>query len=218
MTTLYAWDYHGTLAKNNELAMLRALNATFHELGIPRRANLTEVVDLYGKPWGDYLRHYLPDEPQERISELVKVVKSYAARFVPKHIKPMDHAHEVLTSIKERGDSNIIISNMTETGIAFFLQQTRFDGLIDHTIGIPREYEIHGHAVGFNTAEYKGRKLLEYAGSRFEKIVMTGDRESDIEAGKIAGVHKIYLFAPHQRSHVREDNVCMINDLREVLA
>ncbi|MBI5061450.1 MAG: HAD hydrolase-like protein [Candidatus Aenigmarchaeota archaeon] len=212
MTKLFAWDYHGTLAKNNELAVHRSLNAAFHELGIPKRANLMEVVELYGKTWGEYVQHYLPDETPEMIDKVIASVRMYGGRFAPMYVKPMDHAHDVLSAIKERGDKNMLITNTTPKGMEMFIRLIGIDKYIDHAAGISLDDETNG----INTAEHKAQRLRKYAGSRFEKIIMIGDRESDVEAGKIAGAVP-YLFMPRCEDCIREDGVHVINDLRKVL-
>jgi len=68
--TLFVWDFHGTLEKNNVKAVQEIVNKTLKSFGKSREISLEKSVELYGLSWVDYFRSAYPEGS---LSEWVKM-------------------------------------------------------------------------------------------------------------------------------------------------
>jgi phosphoglycolate phosphatase-like HAD superfamily hydrolase len=124
----------------------------------------------------------------------------------------MDYAIDVLKEIKNRGDEILIISTSNTQALDKFLKWIGIECLIDDRIGISREEEQNGR---LNIAETKYRKLKEYAKNRnFDRVVVVGDTEDDIKAGRRAGTITFYFNQNGTKSDLASYS---ISDLRKIL-
>ncbi|NYZ79945.1 HAD family hydrolase, partial [Candidatus Micrarchaeota archaeon] len=129
-----------------------------------------------------------------------------------KHIKQNDHSAEVLGEIKRRGDRNIVVTNTQQKHVNYFLGLVKMRHLFDEYIGISK----HQEREGLNSAEHKAQRILKYCnGKGYDQIVMIGDSESDITAGKIAGA-TTFMYDPWNR-HLNTKADYRIKDLRKIL-
>lgn len=206
---LFVWDFHGVLEKDNEYSVVEICNKVLEKFNVNKRISLEETKRLYGLKWGDYFRYCNPDAENDTIKEMV----SYAVEVglneknPLKYIKPMDNAHFVLKTIKERGHFNLVISNSSQESLKFFLDSVDITHLVDEYIG------VDGH-VEFSEENGKTAILKKYVeGNDFEKIIKIGDIEADIETGIECGA-VTYLFSK-ERKNTKADYI--ISDLREVL-
>jgi phosphoglycolate phosphatase-like HAD superfamily hydrolase len=84
--------------------------------------------------------------------------------------------------------------------------------LIDDIIGITSEEEKSGN---FDVGELKGSRLKAYAETgKFENIVMVGDTDDDVQAGKIAGA-LTFFYSPNGNVHNWADH--SISNLNQIL-
>jgi|GEM_PF-983854 len=226
MKTLFAWDFHGVLEKDNVYAVQDTCNRVLAELDIPRRITLEETIKLYGKNWINYFIYLCPDSTKEEIWQMREKAIEVGMKKMKGIVKPMDYSVEVLNKIKKNGNSNIVLSNARPEDIEDFLETTGFIPLLDYYTGVPKEKESEDLCI----ATYKGKVLSEYAKTNgFSRKFMIGDNESDVKAGKIAGattfrfVNKYLLpedeIIDDAVKRIRKESKAdyVITDLRDVL-
>lgn len=209
---LFVWDFHGVLEKGNEFSVKEVTNRVLKEFNIPRRLSDEDLTRLYGQKWIDYFRELSPNSSEEELEAMTTRAFEISRKEKPflKYIKPMDNAEEVLRKIKERGGTNIVLSNSSQIGIVNFTNSVGLTYLFDTHIGIDNHLEKE---IELKTKAQAIRDHIN--GKNVEKIVVIGDHPKDIETG-----HEVnaitYLFSetenfPEADAHFR------ITDLRGLL-
>ncbi|MCI0442201.1 HAD hydrolase-like protein [bacterium] len=208
MVKLFVWDFHGTLEKGNEQAVLEITNDVLKKFGFARRMTGAESEFLYGRKWNEYFSFLLPGEPEETCRALATACREVARahpEILTRNIMPNDHAHTVLEAIDGK-HIQIAISNTTPTGIDMYLKAVNM-----------KRFFPDGCAFGvvhpsFSGSRTKVEALKEFLNGReFENIVAIGDSAHDM----IGSVN--YLYAHPDRKHRDCEAHYRINDLREVL-
>lgn len=69
---LFAWDFHGVLEKDNDLAVQEVCNTILSENQIVKKITLQEVRNLYGKRWYEYWQYLLPQASSPQIEFFVQ--------------------------------------------------------------------------------------------------------------------------------------------------
>jgi len=211
MKSLFIFDLHGTLAKDNEHAVLESSNASLAKHGRKERFTIKDMLRLQGKPWADYFRELCPDAGEEKIASMVTYAETFDDYVIPKYVKPMDYAVETLKEIKNRGGTILVISNTTTEALSVYFKWLGMTHLIDDKIGIT---DGEKNIAKFDVAENKGKKMQDYIKNRkFNKIFMIGDTEDDIKAGKIIGAETFYYNSQNQTCDLADYT---INNLREM--
>ncbi|MDD5417059.1 MAG: HAD hydrolase-like protein [Candidatus Aenigmarchaeota archaeon] len=213
MVNLIAFDFHGTLCKGTEEAVLESSNLTLKYFKRNERFTFKDILELFGKPWGDYFRRICPDLKNQDVCKMVEQALSYDNIVVPKHIKPMEGSIETLKKIKKNRDIIIVVSTSQQKDLeAHFYPTIGVSNLIDDTLGIMAEQEKVGN---FCAGEEKAKALKNYIkGKKFQKMIIIGDMDTDIKAGKIAGFVTIF-FNPDGKINSEADY--SVKDLREIL-
>lgn len=210
---LFVWDFHGVLEKDNDLAVLDISNAVLEQKGHTVRFTAENNQEYYGLKWYQYFERLLPDLSKEDHMALQAACFKFAEEnlhVLAKHIKPNDHAKEVLTKINEVGHDQILLSNTRPHDLIWFVE----------TVGL-RSVLPNDKVVGVNAHEKHGTKLdalREYLeGKSFDKIVIIGDSESDMALQQAKGGITYFYSHPHieLKKAVKADFI--ITDLREVL-
>jgi len=216
---LFAWDFHGVLEKNNEKAVRELCNLVFDELKINRKITLQEVMDWYGLSWFDYFKLAVPEGNEELWKAMVNKVRTFRERgweTIKQYIQPRDYAREVLSNIKSQKHQNIIITNSSQESANRFVNFVNLRDYIDEIIGI----DNHDFSR-INTAlhDVKSQILAEFLKDKnYKKVVVIGDRKSDIEAGKKVGATTYFFHNLHfNRDPQNIEADYTITDLREVL-
>jgi len=209
---LFVWDFHGVLEKGNEFAVQEVCNKALEEFGVKRKVTVRECLNLYGKKWADYFRHFAPHLGKEDVHKMVdRAVEIGLKEKIPfKYIKPMDYAHEVLKSIAKRGHMNIIISNSSPESLDMFLISVNMSNSFNHKFG------ADGHrknAHENNSKEVWLRNFLKE--NKFDKIIVIDDFPAGIEMGKNISA-TTYLFS-RTGNFPKANADYKISDLREVL-
>ncbi|MDD5145772.1 MAG: HAD hydrolase-like protein [Candidatus Pacebacteria bacterium] len=220
---LFAWDFHGTLEKGNERAVQELCNLVLKDFGINRELSLKEVLDWYGLSWFDYFKNAFLAGSPELWQNMVNKVFSYQKtgwELIKKYISAQDFAEDVLKKIKERGHQNIILTNSKQDHAEKFIETLGFAKYFDKIAGVDGYLNAHKNlSTEEKKQNAKADALKEFLlGSNFTKIIMIGDNESDIRAGKMVGA-KTYLFAAPGKNKKTEATGAdhIIFDLREVL-
>jgi phosphoglycolate phosphatase-like HAD superfamily hydrolase len=216
---LFAWDFHGVLEKDNEKAVQELCNLVFDELKIDRRITLQEAMDWYGLSWFDYFKLAVPGGDEELWKTMVNKVHSFHERgweIIQKYVKPKDYAKEVLNRIKSENHHNIIISNSSQESINRFVNAVDLKSHMDEIIGI----DSHDFSkINIALHDIKSQILAEFIKDKnYKKIVVIGDRETDIRAGKSVGAITYFFHNQHFNKDIHNiDADFTITDLREVL-
>ncbi len=211
MAKLFVWDFHGVLEKNNEHAVIEVTNQVLEEFGAKDRLDIELCKKLYGRKWHVYFKKLHPEADDAQLLKMVErgVEISQETDVIYRHIKPMDYSHEVLDKIKKAGHDNIILSNTHPKALDKYLDSVKIMHFIDHKIG------ADGHSK-INHENSKISLLGEFIKSKkYEKIIVIGDRDTDIEVGKSIGA-VTYFFLNGNNKPCKEADYC-IDDLRDVL-
>lgn len=208
---LFIWDFHGTLEKGNEYAAIEITNEVLKERGYKKRVDEELHRHLYGKKWYEYFGHLLPHESEETHLQLQARCIEFQVEhpdIIPRHIKPNDYAHEVLTCIREKHDQ-ILISNTPPKWLPMFIDVT---GL---TKFFPSGKYFGADAHRPNTIRSKKEIAEEYLVDKdFKGIIVIGDSAHDMIPLPNAIT---YLYA-HKGMEFKECAASYrIRDLREVL-
>jgi len=208
MAILFAWDFHGVLEKDNEHAVVERTNLTLKEFGYDLQLTLKDILPFYGMKWGDYYRHFIPGISDEKVMQMVDWGIKTSKSSIEKFIKPNDFAAEVLDKINKKGHTNIVVSNTNPESIIFFTDAVKLTNYFEKIIGLDKHLQPDSKS--------KSEAILEYEQGKFDKIIVIGDHEKDIEEGKKAGAIT-YLYTKKDPNTIQIQADHIITDLREVL-
>jgi len=210
---LFVWDFHGTLEKDNESAVLEISNKVLVKLGYKQRLTEKDNFMLYGRKWSDYFGYLLPNESEETHFFIQQKCIEYEGKhpeIISSFIKPNDHAHEVLSKIK-KVHKQILVSNMSDVGLSRFMS----------AVNMGKYFQKNSmFTTNFYRKQIKLTKrevLINYLkGKKFDKVITIGDTKIDVEMGKAVGA-TTYQYVHPGREFVKINADYKIRDLREVL-
>ncbi len=202
--SIFCWDFDGTLAYSEHLwssSVFRALNETVAEHSVTfqdiRRCNASgftwhtperDFTDFVGERWWEFMKaHFYRSFVSLGVSEAQSKSASEKVReiiMMPENYKLFDDAVFVLTKAKEKGHTNIILSN-------------NFPELkvITDALGITKYFDrmVISGAVGYDKPR---KEIFDTAKSFYygEKFVMIGDNPvADILGGRLAGMTTVLV-------------------------
>lgn len=147
---LFVWDFHGVLEKNNDLAVLDISNSVLAQEGYEERFSLEDNAAYYGLKWYEYFERLLPGLSNAEHMALQSACFTYAEGnldVLAKHIRPSDHAIEVLKLIHGAGHDQILLSNTRPHDLLWFVK----------TVGL-QNYLPDSKVFGVNAHEKHGKK------------------------------------------------------------
>lgn len=210
---LFVWDFHGVLEKDNEKAVIDISNSVLADAGYTERFTQEDNDRYYGLKWYEYFERLLPKLPNGEHLALQAACFKLAEKnpqLLAKHIKPNDHAHEVLASIAQSKNQQIVISNTRQSDLLWFLK----------SIDIQQFFEPK-NVIGVNahqTHKSKVDALQTYLqGKQFDAIIVIGDSEGDLKLGRKVGAVTYFYKHPHREHEDTKSADHIIKDLREVL-
>lgn len=208
---LFIWDFHGTLEKGNERAVIELSNEALMRRGYAERFGAEHIQQLYGKKWYEYFAHILPRESLTVHLQLQKdcvALHKERSDIIMSHIAPNDYASEVLTAIGAQHDQ-ILISNTEPEYVAEFLDIVGLRNFFPDG----KYFGADSHHPDSKTS--KQNIAQEYiADKKFEQVIAIGDSPQDMIPFPNA-VH--YLYAHAGKPHRECEANFKIRDLREVL-
>ncbi len=210
---LFVWDFHGVLEKDNEKAVYIITNKVLEEMGYKERLSEKQNDEYLGLKWYQYFEMLMPDLSTEKCLEL----QAECFRYVNEHrqiitdsIKANDHVIELLRSINDSNNQQIIISNTRPDDLIWYL----------NTIGI-KSFFNKSRIIGVNahqTHKSKSDALRSYLSNKeFSNIVAIGDSEGDLALGKEFDAITYYYRHPGRKHEETKNADYIINDLREIL-
>lgn len=216
---LFVWDFHGVLEKDNVYAVRDLCNLVLNDFGFDRIVSLEEAAEYYGLSWLDFFKLILPQGDYKLWNQMVKRVLTLRERgwiIIKKYIKAREFAEYVLQEIKNNNHSNILLTNSSSEHAKRFTHFINLTSYLDDIKGIDYNWSCKPNQELHNL---KGHLLLDFIkGKDYRKIIIIGDRESDIMAGKMCGAIT-YLFVDTKlRKQLIETKAdYIISDLRQVL-
>ncbi len=212
---LFIWDLHGTLEQGNEQAAITLSNMALQELGYRERFQPEDARKLYGLKWYQYFEALLPNESHQKHVELQArsfELSDVNIALIAKHMRPANHAHEVLEAIHSSHHTQILISNTTPTTVPLFV----------NTLGIQAYFsKANAFSVNAHTREALQTKedVLEayLADKHFTQLIVIGDSETDLRLAKHIGATS-YLYAHPGYAFRSTGGDHRVRDLRKVLA
>lgn len=212
--TLFVWDFHGVLEKDNENAVLEISNRILEQLGYKERFTAEDNLKLYGKKWYEYFEYLLPNKPhEEHINLQMKCIalEEKEPNIVDSNIKPNDFALEVLETIAKTENDQILISNMSDVALM------RFMDAIDVTKYFPKGKAFPCNSRGADRVFTKNEVLAKYLiGKSYRKIIIIGDTPPDMKLKEVAG-GTTYLYTHPHLNFKDSPADHRINDLRNIL-
>jgi len=182
---LFAWDFHGVLEKDNDLAVMEVCNKVLEELNLSMRITLEEVRKLYGARWYDYFDYLLPNFSPDKKRKCAQRGIKIGLRIAANYIKPNDWAEYVLKEITKKGHHNIVVSTSTPAVIEWFVECTGLKRWIRDCFGIDPEINYHSAEGQFDRGLEKEeaetidcpriRGALGYLECQVEKEIEVGD-------------------------------------------
>lgn len=213
MKKLFVWDFHGTLEKGNEHAVLELINVVLEKAGYDRRLTVAENAKLYGVKLWEYFAYLLPHESESvhrKLQNDFLADEKRCIKSINEHMAPNDHAHDVLVAIQKAGHDQIVISNAYEDTVSMFIS---FAGLSDFFP--PGKYFSTNAHVSHNLTKHNLLEQYLY-GKHFDIIVAIGDLPKNLEFAKERAA-VTYLYAHPGREFKDFPATHKIHDLREVL-
>jgi phosphoglycolate phosphatase-like HAD superfamily hydrolase len=210
---LFVWDFHGVLEKDNEKAVIDISNHVLAKAGYKERFSDEDNERFYGLKWYEYFERLLPNVTHSEHLKLQAACFKFAEdnlSVLAKHIKPNDHAAEVLEQIALSGSQQIVISNTRQTDLIWFLNAVGMREFFDdhHIIGV-NAHQTHKSKVDVLRAHIKD--------TQFDKIVVIGDSEDDLRLGREVGAATYFYKHPHREHEDTKNADHIIKDLRAVL-
>lgn len=208
---LFVWDFHGTLEKGNEYAVLETSNIILQEHGYKEKFSQSQCQELYGKKWHEYFKYLLPNELHTKHLQLQEDCFSFSIahpEIIAKYIELADHALEVLEIIKGKHDQ-ILISNTKPASLKVFMESVG----ISHIFPKGKSFATDAHAKNKTKYNVLSKYLLKH---NFEEIITIGDSPGDVDLGKMVGA-KTFLYTHLGQEFKNCEPDFRINDLREVL-
>jgi phosphoglycolate phosphatase-like HAD superfamily hydrolase len=212
MVNLFVWDFHGVLEKDNEHAVVEVTNQVLKEFKQTARLDMETCLALYGKKWGLYYKQLCPDLDEDTIMKMVErgIEISKTTDVIFRHVKPMEFSHEVLAAIRKAKHENMIVSNTEPNALDRYLDAVKIKHFINHKIG------ADSHRKYPHSKNSKIQLLKDFLKQKdYDKIIVIGDTETDIELGKSVGA-VTYLFS-RANKHPKISADFKITDLREIL-
>lgn len=208
------WDFHGVLEKDNEKAVIDISNAVLANAGFTERFSEEDNERFYGIKWYEYFQRLIPRLSKDECLKLQADCFKYAEErldILAKHIKPNDHAIDVLTNIAKSGNQQIVISNSRQNDLVWFLKAVRIKKFFNnkHIVG------VNAHQLHETKSDALKMYLKEHVG--FTKLVVIGDSQDDLKLGKEVGAVTYYYKHPHREHENTKNADYVIKDLRQVL-
>lgn len=211
---LFVWDFHGTLEKGNEQAVVEISNLVLEKHGYPHRFTQEYADGFYGRKWAEYFAALLPDEAAERHLQLEQACLSVDEAgwdIIQRCIQPNDFASRVLSAISRSWHEQIVISNTRQDIIERFLRTVRMDGFFQNGMIFGTSHHLTGENLS------KGQILERFLMDRnYQKIVAVGDSSSDVALAMNRGGAG-YLYAHPGRPHREANATYKIDNLMTVL-
>lgn len=210
---LFVWDFHGVLEKDNEKAVIEISNHVLAQGGYTERFTEKDNERFYGLKWYQYFERLLPRLSNAEHQTLQAACFKYAEKnlgVLKRHVKPNDHAIDVLSRIKDSGSKQIVVSNSRQSDLVWFL----------NIIGIKQFFEDN-QIIGVNAHQehLSKRDALEafLQGKKFDAIIAIGDSEDDLAMGKEFHATTYFYKHPYREHEDTKNADYIIDDLRNVL-
>lgn len=213
MKKLFVWDFHGTLEKGNERAVLEYVNMVLVQRGEAKRISYEECKALYGKKLWEFFQSLFPDRSKQECMELQQdflVAEHQHPEILMSYIRPNDGMMDVLDAISNSTHEQLLLSNTEISMLLPFIQSVG----IEKYFPDGRRFATNAHE-GQQTTK---RNLLDdfVVGRSFDHIVAVGDSPHDLSLAEGLDA-TTYLYA-HPGWDFRDyDATYCIRDLREIL-
>ncbi len=216
---LFVWDFHGVLEKGNDYAVQKLCNLTLQSFNKDRKISIQEVRDWYGLSWFDYFKLATPEGNIELWKDMVKKVHSLQQKgwdIIKEHIKVRYFAKEVLAEIKNKGHCNILLSNTHPNHLQSFTDLIGIIEYFDDLIGVDKD---NNSQTGKDFINVKSKALSDYlVGKKYSKIIVIGDSDVDIQAGKDnKAITYLFMDPNFNKQPIGINSNYVISDLRKVL-
>ena len=149
---------------------------------------------------------------EDLIEDLITEYRTINHELHVPMVKPINHAIEVLETLKEQGYTLGLVSNKARGALEVGLQQWNMNSYFDVILGVDEFETPKPDPKGINDA-------LELLGAQRANSIYVGDAVSDIVAGQRAGSFTIGFVFDKMREQalVEAGPNRVIHDLREIL-
>lgn len=202
------FDLDGTLLDTEPLiieSMSATLKSYLPDLVITREMELS----FLGPTLTENLRKYLPED---KIQEAFEKYRAHNKEIHPTRLTTIEHAHELLNTLKEQGYTMGIVSSKKKDMVEYGLSLVNLDHHFDVVVGYDEVKSHKPNPEGLLVA------LKELKGS-IDNAIYVGDTFTDIQAAHNAGMYSIAYLSHEERQQAILDempNAC-VNDLMEIV-
>lgn len=202
------FDLDGTIL-NTEPAILESYRRLFEKYAPNVEFDREKQVSVIGPPLSKMMKIYFPDQDTDA---LIKEYRAINMKIHPDTVVAMEHAEEMLKTLKEQGYKLGIVTSKVEDITRLGLDITGLTQYFDVIVA-----ENH---VSRSKPDPEGLFMAcKQMGIGHDSLIYVGDSLSDIQAGKNAGAYTIgYLSMPERRQAMMDENPnCVIDDLIEIV-
>lgn len=217
MKKVFVWDFHGTLEKGNELAVIEITNKALEKHGFIERLNTEDAIKLYGVKWYEYFEHLLPRETHKVHVMLQQACFEWPNVFeiIAKYLQPNDHALTVLGSVRDAGHDQVLISNTSADALPQFVALAGMSNYFNHT----NTLAVMAHAK--EVERTKAHVLEEYLAARpfvYDEVISIGDSINDVAlVDSMKGKAFLYRHPGLSMEQNLDNHISSIRDLRQIL-
>lgn len=187
------FDVDGVLLESDE-ALVQAFTRTLMKFGF-RKPTPQEVLRHSGLTGGQWLRALIPKHSHKRADEMHPyLARLYATRYLPQMARVMPGADEAIFELRRKGVKTAVITNMWRWVVDSVFRRFGLEKGFD-TIVASDELPVS------KPGGLPLRVALQQLGVHAEDALFIGDTETDVRAGRHAGVRVVLL------NHSRNRNV-----------
>lgn len=209
-----AFDIDGTIFSSEDI-LLEAYKRGIEEFNILKGYKLSPptnemLFSLVGRPYREIFKTLYPQLKEEDLEDFGFYIRKYLNSLV-REGKGLwyDGICETIKELKNRGNLILVASNGNETYIKSVLETKDILDFFEPII-----------TLDFNRINTKGDILLEYI-NKYDidpkRLIMVGDRKSDIDAAKTAGCWFVGTLYGHGEIEEISQADFLINSPRELL-
>ena len=201
------FDFDGTLADTQEL-ILETFRTIFRKHLPDYELTIEDEMKWIGPTLKESLSRYFEED---QVESLIEEYGNINKEIHEKYIKPINHAEELLTSLKEEGYTLGLVSSKSSSAVALGNEILGFSSYFDVVICLDNVEHHKPHPEGI-------LKACDQLKASYDDVIYVGDSVTDVEAGKNAYVYTIGLVFEEKRKQILLDSKPnqVIHDLLEI--
>lgn len=202
------FDLDGTLQDSREL-VFETVRQVFAKMKPEKQLSQDELYAFFGPTLEVSFGKYFA---QEQIPEAIELYQKINFDLHDSLLKPIPHAFETISALKEEGYLMAIVSNKRTPAALHGLQIVHLDAYFDIVLGAEKLPEPKPSASGLIEA-------CNLLNTGHDDVIYIGDNATDILCAKNMAAFSVgFTEDPRQKEAMEKEHPCrVIQDLRELL-